>query len=52
MVISTFVALAGSAAAFGLVRQRDFVLNQAPGRAGAVPGPEAAAPEPAVAPAR
>jgi len=50
MIISTVVALIGSAAAFSLVRQRDFVLNQTPGRAGGAPGPEAeakAAPVPA-----
>jgi MFS family permease len=51
MIISTFVALAGSAAAFGLIRQRDFVLNQSPGRAGPAPGPEVEASEPAVVPA-
>jgi EmrB/QacA subfamily drug resistance transporter len=51
MIISTFVALAGSAAAFGLVRQRDFVLNQTPGRAGSAPGAEVGTTEPVVAPA-
>ncbi|HEX3839617.1 MAG TPA: MFS transporter [Acidimicrobiales bacterium] len=48
MIISTVVALVGSAAAFGLVRQRDFVLNQSPGRAGAGPGPETEPTAPAV----
>jgi EmrB/QacA subfamily drug resistance transporter len=51
MIISTFVALAGSLAGFLLVRQRDFVLNQSPGRAGAASGQRSEATKPAVVPA-
>jgi hypothetical protein len=48
MIISTVVALVGSAASFALVRQRDFVLNQSPGRAGVGAGPETEPTAPAV----
>jgi hypothetical protein len=51
LIISTVVAFAGSVAAFALVRQRDFVINQAFGPPGAAPtgGPRSGATAPAPA---
>jgi len=48
LIISTVVAFAGSVAAFALVRQRDFVINQAFGPPGAAPtgGPRSGATAP------